>query len=270
MVVRLDQWLSEQPPFPSRAKAQALIMAGLVQVDGKVVTKSGFSVIPDTMTIVIEPAAAYVSRGGFKLQQALTTFGLDVTHRDCMDVGASTGGFTDCLLKAGARRVCAVDVAYGQFDWGLRQDPRVTLIERTNVRYLTPEQLPYVPQIAVVDVSFISLDKVLPALRSFVSQTIVVLVKPQFECGENRPKGFKGVVTAQADHQAILRTVSRRIQPLLPGWSLNHACFSPLKGPKGNMEFLFRLDAIPNNEPAGWLDDTVLDQLVVDAHQFFK
>jgi 23S rRNA (cytidine1920-2'-O)/16S rRNA (cytidine1409-2'-O)-methyltransferase len=242
---RLDLLLVERGLAESRARAQRLIMAHEVSVDGQRVVKPGTRV-PLDADIVVEQGLPYVSRGGLKLEAALDAFGLVVDDLVAADVGASTGGFTDCLLQRGARRVYAVDVGYGQLAWKLRQDPRVVVMERTNARYL--EELPEPVDFASIDASFISLKLILPRVRDWLTPdgTIVALIKPQFEAGR-RQVGKGGVVRDPAVHRRVLEE--------LLGWAHVHDFFawglirSPLEGPAGNIEFLAWLKLVPPPTP---------------------
>jgi 23S rRNA (cytidine1920-2'-O)/16S rRNA (cytidine1409-2'-O)-methyltransferase len=234
---RLDILLVERELVDSRQQAQRLIMAGQVMVDGRVADKPGTRV-SQAADVTLKATLPYVSRGGLKLEAALDRFAIEVTGVIAADVGASTGGFTDCLLQHGASRVYAIDVGYGQLAWRLRNDPRVVVMERVNVRYL--ESLPEPVDLATVDVSFISLELVLPAVISFLKPhgDIVTLIKPQFEAGRKQV-GKGGVVKDPGVHRAVLRKV------LL--WADGHGLrmrglmASPLKGPAGNVEFLAHL-----------------------------
>jgi 23S rRNA (cytidine1920-2'-O)/16S rRNA (cytidine1409-2'-O)-methyltransferase len=240
--VRIDRLLVERGLVPNRELAQRLVMAGEVLVGDRPVTKPGADVADDAAVRLRTPAAPYASRGGEKLAGALDAFKLDVRGLLALDVGASTGGFTDCLLQRGARGVIAVDVGYGQLAWRLRQDPRVTVLDRMNARLLDPEALPALADIATVDVSFISLTKVLPAIVGCLqpSGTIVALVKPQFEVGRSRV-GKGGVVrdeAARADAVAVVREAAEGL-----GFAVLGESESVLSGPKGNREvflWLFR------------------------------
>jgi 23S rRNA (cytidine1920-2'-O)/16S rRNA (cytidine1409-2'-O)-methyltransferase len=244
---RADRLVVERGLAGSREEASRLILAGKVTAAGRRVDKPGSLLPAETPLLVAGPACPFVSRGGVKLQHALQTFGLDPAGRTCLDVGASTGGFTDCLLQAGAAAVIAVDVGYGQFHARLRRDPRVHLLERTNVRYLEAAQLPAAPDLAAVDVSFISLRMVLPVVARLLLPPcdILALVKPQFEVGRGQV-GKRGVVRDAALHRAVLD----RIAALAPGLSLGvrDATASPLLGPEGNREFFVWFSA---EAPAG-------------------
>jgi len=231
---RLDVRVAELGLAESRSRAQALVMAGRVTVDGAVVDKAGTPVGDEQLVEVVAPPR-YVSRGGEKLETALRTFAIDVTGERCLDVGASTGGFTDCLLQHGAEHVVALDVAYGELDWRLRTDDRVTVVERTNARAVRPEDLPYAPDLVVADVSFISLSKVLPAVLACCASRFdaLAMVKPQFEVGRAHV-GKGGVVRDAADRRAALVRVSEAARAL--GAAVLGYAPSGLPGPKGNLE----------------------------------
>lgn len=233
---RLDILLVERGLAESRQKAQALIMAGEVRVEGVVCTKAG-KTVPASSHISLLGPLPYVSRGGLKLEAALDHFKLQVNDRLVLDVGASTGGFTHCLLQRGARKVLAVDVGYGQLDFRLRQDPRVVLLERCNIRYLTPQDLEELPEMATVDVSFISLRLVLPAVAALLKPGrlgILALVKPQFEVGK-KDVGPKGVVRDKQLHKRVLEEIAAKGRSL--GFEPSEPFASPILGPKGNQEF---------------------------------
>jgi len=235
---RVDLALVRRGLVESREKARALIMAGQVLAGDRVLDKPG-ALVPEDAPIHLREQLPYVSRGGTKLSHALDAFALDVRDRVAMDVGASTGGFTDCLLKRGARRVYAVDVGYGQIDLRLRRDPRVILLERTNIRYLT--HLPEAPDLATIDVSFISLEKVIPPVLNLLKQEglILALVKPQFEAGKERV-GKGGVVRNPAVHRAVLERLCRWALDM--GLTVRGMTASPILGPAGNREFFLLLD----------------------------
>jgi 23S rRNA (cytidine1920-2'-O)/16S rRNA (cytidine1409-2'-O)-methyltransferase len=234
--VRLDTLLAERGLFESRARAAASVMAGEVRVggDGQRAQKPGQLVDPD-VPVAVDERPRFASRGGVKLANALAAFGLDVAGRHALDVGASTGGFTDCLLQAGAAHVVALDVAYGELDWRLRNDERVTVLERSNARALVPGDLPYAPDLVVVDVSFISLTKVLPAVLACVApgHDVLAMVKPQFEVGRGRV-GKGGVVRDAALRRSALVDVASVARGL--GASVLGFASSELPGPKGNRE----------------------------------
>lgn len=238
---RLDKIVVDRGLCASRAQAQALIMDGKVKVRGEVVKKPGTLISLAESDIEVAGLQPFVSRGGLKLAKAIPLFNIQTQNRVCMDVGASTGGFTDCLLQHGANTVIAVDVGYGQLDWKLRSNERVQVLEKTNIRELQPAQLTAIPSLGVVDTSFISLKKVLPPLSTLLASDaeMVALLKPQFEHKDylNDP-GFKGVVKGKENHQRILQGVLEDLKSLLPDWTLAGLDFSPITGPKGNVEFL--------------------------------
>ena len=234
--MRLDVLLVERGLAPSRERAQALILEGLVHIGGERHSKAGEAVLLDAPLEIVGAGLPFVSRGGLKLRHALDTFAIDPSGTACLDVGASTGGFTDCLLQAGATRVYAVDVGHGQLDWKLRQDSRVVVMEKTNVRTLT--ELPETPDLVTIDVSFISLTKVLPAVTNVLGASpscqIVSLIKPQFEAGPKRAP--KGVVRDAAVHDRVIAEVLACARAL--GWHARGLTPSPIQGPAGNREFL--------------------------------
>lgn len=237
---RLDLILVEKGMVKSRQRAQAVIMAGKVLVNERPIDKPGFFVAPEDRVELKGADIAYVSRGGLKLEAALNELQLDVTGAICIDVGSSTGGFTDCLLQYGAERVYAVDVGYGQLAWKLRQDPRVSVIERTNVRYITAAAIPAPVDLITVDVSFISLKIVVPAIIQFMKPdaSVLALIKPQFEVGKNQV-GKGGVVKKPELHQQVIKDLSEffksiKLKPL-------SVYPSPVLGPKGNREFFIVL-----------------------------
>ena len=234
---RLDQLMVERGLAESRAKAQALVLAGQVFSGERRLDKPGRSVAPDTPLQVRAPAVPYVSRGGVKLAHALDHFGIDPVGTVALDLGASTGGFTDVLLQRGARLVYAVDVGHGQLDWRLRQDPRVVVLERQNARHLGREQVPAPVDLIVCDVSFISLELALPPALALAARdgSLVALIKPQFEVGKGQV-GTGGVVRDPVLHQAVCARIARWLQE--QGWQLLGVSASPITGPKGNREFL--------------------------------
>ncbi len=227
--------LADRGLFPSRSAAASAVRAGAVRVggDGPVALRPSQLVEPDS-ELVIDSGSRFVSRGGIKLDNALDKLRVDVEGRDCLDVGASTGGFTDCLLQRGAARVIALDVAYGQIELGIREDPRVTVIERVNARQLRSEDLPFAPDLATVDVSFISLTKVLPAVAAAIAPggEVLAMVKPQFELGRERVG--RGVVRDPADRREAILSVARCAEEL--GLPVRGFASSGLAGPKGNLE----------------------------------
>ena len=234
--MRLDTLLAERGLFSSRTSAAASVMAGEVRLggNGRRAQKPGQMVDPD-VEVAVDERPRFVSRGGVKLANALATFGIDSAGRDCLDVGASTGGFTDCLLQAGARHVVALDVAYGELDWRLRNDERVTVIERSNARAITPSALPYAPDLIVIDVSFISLTKVLPAVLACAAQTrdVLAMIKPQFEVGRGNV-GKGGVIREPDARRGALVAVAAAARA--DGASVLGFASSRLPGPKGNLE----------------------------------
>ena len=237
--IRIDRLLVEKGLAESRERATRLILAGEVLVDGKRVDKAG-ALVASTGEVEVTGRSPYVSRGGEKLVHALTQFGTKVAERVCIDIGASTGGFTDCLLQHGAARVFAVDVGTGQLDVRLRKDARVLVMEQTNARALDPRVFPERPSLAVVDVAFISLEKVLPAVFGVLAPRgeVIALVKPQFEVGRELV-GKGGVVRDPAHHRAVVARLAR--YSVLRGWHVLGVTASPLHGPKGNREFFLHL-----------------------------
>ncbi len=235
---RLDLVLVERGLAPSRAKAQALILAGQVRVDGVLVDKPGAAVAPSAQIELLAPPR-YVSRGGEKLAAALQAFGIDPRGKVCLDIGSSTGGFTDCLLQHGAAKVYAVDVGRGLLHWKLRDDPRVVVKEGLNARYLRFEDIGEEVDLVTIDVSFISLRLILPRLSGLVRQegVVIPLVKPQFEAGREKVK--KGVVRDSKIHREVLESLAQCVEEL--NWSVVDAMASPLLGPKGNREFFLKV-----------------------------
>jgi 23S rRNA (cytidine1920-2'-O)/16S rRNA (cytidine1409-2'-O)-methyltransferase len=260
---RLDSELVRRGLATSRTEAQEAVRAGIVQVHGVTATKTATLVSDDAPVVLTTSARPYVSRGGTKLAAALEGFALDPAGAECLDAGASTGGFTDCLLRAGAARVISVDVGRGQLAWTLRNDPRVVALERTNVRDLRPEDLPFVPRFVVADLSFVSLRLVLPSLAALAAAdaTFVVLVKPQFEAGRDHVGGG-GVVRDPAVWRRVLGSVADVAATLNLG--VHGAMPSPLPGPAGNVEFLLYLCAGPPVEPVD-LDAVVAEGEAVGA-----
>lgn len=255
---RLDELVAAQAGV-TRSQARGLILAGRVRVDGEPRTKPG-ALIGSNAAVVVERPAPYVSRGGEKLEAALRAFGIDPRGVDALDVGASTGGFTDALLAAGARRVTAVDVGYGQLAWKLRGDARVEIRERTNFRLLPDDAFPGGFDLIVIDASFISLRTLVARALAYLRPggTIVALVKPQFEAGRNR-LGSGGVVRDPRTHREVLRELRDALVPL--GCGVGDACVSPLRGPAGNVEFFYRIE-----RGAATISDDRIDALVAQAH----
>lgn len=238
--IRLDVLLVNKGFFESRERARATIMSGQVFVNGQRMDKAGTSVSEDAQIEVRGNTLEYVSRGGLKLEKALKYFDVSPDGRICMDCGASTGGFTDCLLKGGAKKVYSIDVGYGQLAWSIRSDARVVVMERTNIRYVTKEQIPDEPSLAVIDVSFISLKLVLPVVHGLISEDgeILCLIKPQFEAGREKV-GKKGVVRELSTHIEVLDNFIKNAEEA--GFGVDGITFSPIKGPEGNIEYLGHL-----------------------------
>ncbi|MDP4110192.1 MAG: TlyA family RNA methyltransferase [Bacillota bacterium] len=261
---RLDAILVDRGLILSREKAKATIMSGLVYVDGQKAVKAGMDV-PEDAEIEVRPShkTEYVSRGGLKLQKALDFFGIDPAGLTVIDIGASTGGFSDCLLKRDAAKIYAVDVGYGQLAWSVRTDPRVTVMERTNIRYVKEDDLTVRPDMAVIDVSFISLKLVLPVAKKLIKPEgrIVSLIKPQFEAGREKV-GKKGVVRDPAVHEEVLTGIIAFCAEI--GMNVKDLTFSPITGPEGNIEYLALIeqgDSIFNKD---------IKKLVADANMSLK
>ena len=254
MKIRLDQYLVQHGMIQSRERAKALIMAGVVFVNEQKVDKAGEMIKEDAKVEVRGHDIGYVSRGGLKLEKAMQCFPLTPNGKVCMDIGASTGGFTDCMLQNGAVKVYAVDVGYGQLAWSLRTDERVVNMERTNIRYVTPEQLGEPLDLSVVDVSFISLKLVLPVIKTLLKPTgqVLCLIKPQFEAGKEKV-GKKGVVREKSTHKEVLDNFVALADELQ--FKILGLTFSPVKGPEGNIEFLGHLTL---DNVAGIRPDTAL------------
>lgn len=258
MKERLDILLVNRGLASSREKAKAVIMSGIVYVDNEKEDKAG-AVFPDTAVIEVRGSTLkYVSRGGLKLEKAMDCFGVTLQDKICMDVGASTGGFTDCMLQNGAAKVYAVDVGHGQLDWRLRNDDRVVCMEKTNIRYVMPEAVADKIAFASVDVSFISLTKVLTPLKALLAADgeVVCLIKPQFEAGRDKV-GKKGVVRDPQVHKDVICRVMAHAGEL--GFALCHLDYSPIKGPEGNIEYLLHM------KTAGAVQDAQLDVEAVVA-----
>lgn len=260
---RLDILLVEKGLAPSRERAKASIMAGVVYVDGQKVDKAG-TAVSDTANITLSAdTLPYVSRGGLKLEKALTAFQLDVSGKIMADIGASTGGFTDCALQNGAKKVYAIDVGYGQLAWSLRTDERVINMERTNVRHVTPADLGELVSFASIDVAFISLEKVLPAVKELLTADgqVVALIKPQFEAGREKV-GKKGVVREPSVHREVIEKIVAFSQAI--GFFIRGLTYSPIKGPEGNIEYLLYL---AKEESASIsINAEIIAQVVAEAH----
>jgi 23S rRNA (cytidine1920-2'-O)/16S rRNA (cytidine1409-2'-O)-methyltransferase len=265
---RLDVLLVEQGFAPSREKAKALIMAGIVYVNQNKEDKAGATFDPQEAQIEVKGnTLRYVSRGGLKLEKALSSFPIDLKGRVCMDIGASTGGFTDCMLQNGAARVYSIDVGYGQLDWKLRSDPRVVCMEKTNFRYVKPQDLGEgpAPSFASVDVSFIGLDKILPAAHAILEPggEMVCLIKPQFEAGRDKV-GKKGVVRDKKVHEEVVRDVTSMAVGL--GFDLLGLDYSPIRGPEGNIEYLMYIKKGEESEGSGAVSEEQIRELVEASH----
>ena len=265
MKERLDVLLVKKNLAESREKAKAVIMAGIVYVDDQKEDKAG-SMFEETAKIEVRGSTLkYVSRGGLKLEKAMTHFGVTLDQKICMDVGASTGGFTDCMLQNGAVKVYSVDVGHGQLAWKLRNDPRVVCMEKTNIRYVTPEEIPDKIQFVSIDVSFISLTKVLGPVKALMEPDgqVVCLIKPQFEAGREKV-GKKGVVRERSVHLEVIRMVAAFAGSI--GFEALHLEFSPIKGPEGNIEYLLHLrnDAGGNVYENSFID---AEEIVNQAHE---
>lgn len=262
---RLDVLLVERGLCESREKAKALIMSGNVFIANERCDKAGMSVADDC-EIEVKAGLKYVSRGGLKLEKAIALYGLDLSGRTCMDIGASTGGFTDCMLKNGAARVFAVDVGYGQLAWSLRTDERVINMERTNIRYVTQERIGVSLDFASIDVSFISLTLVLPVLYNLLREDgeALCLVKPQFEAGKEKV-GKKGVVRELSTHIEVCEKIYNFLKE--QGFCLKGATFSPIKGPEGNIEYLYY---IKKNEKEETLSFDIVKAMVEQSHESLK
>lgn len=245
--LRLDTAVFEAGYAESREKAKALIMAGQVYVNNQKSDKAGTTVKPDDVIEVRGAAPKYVSRGGLKLEKAVANFGFSLENKICADIGASTGGFTDCMLQNGAVRVYAIDVGYGQLAWKLRTDERVVNLERTNFRYVTREEIPDELEFCSVDVSFISLSIIVPVMRTLMKEgaEAVCLIKPQFEAGREKV-GKKGVVRDPEVHKEVVQRITDMV--LQEGFSVLNLDYSPIKGPEGNIEYLIHIRKTENAE----------------------
>lgn len=265
---RLDVLLVQQGLANSRELAKAYIMAGNVYVDGQKEDKAGTKVAVTAKLEVKGNQMKYVSRGGYKLEKAMDVFGIRLDGKICLDIGASTGGFTDCMLQNGASKVYAIDVGYGQFAWKLRNDERVVCLEKTNVRYVTHEQVPDEGDFASIDVSFISLTKVLPAVLGVLGEKgqLVCLIKPQFEAGREKV-GKKGVVRDSSVHREVIEMIVEYVRTQSLG--ILGLDFSPIKGPEGNIEYLIYLD----KSRSGMHEDEVqarVDTIVAQSHKILS
>lgn len=259
MKQRLDVMLVEQGYAASREKAKAVIMSGVVFVDGQREDKAGTTFDSEKVKLEVKGhTLKYVSRGGLKLEKAMEHFDVSLQNKVCMDVGASTGGFTDCMLQNGAVKVYSVDVGHGQLDWKLRNDSRVICMEKTNIRYVTPEDIAEAPDFVSIDVSFISLTKVLSPVKELMTEKgqLVCLIKPQFEAGREKV-GKKGVVRDKKVHQEVIEMVMEYARSI--GFVLLHLDYSPIKGPEGNIEYLLHMTKDVAAEPACLNADEVVE-----------
>ena len=261
---RADVALVRRGLAPSREKAQAMIMAGEVYIGERKIVKASETVKPEEDFVLRGDADKYVSRGAHKLEKAVRVFGADLEGRVVMDIGASTGGFTDVCLRSGAKHVYAIDVGYGQLDWKLRNDPRVTVMERTNARYLTAEMFAERPEIAVMDVSFISIRLILPAAFAIMGETgrMYTLIKPQFEAGRDRI-GKNGVVRSAETHEEVLMEIVRFAED--SGLHVFRMDYSPITGPEGNIEFLAEIAKGNGEEPV--IGEDTIHAIVAEAHE---
>ena len=261
MKKRLDVLVCEQSPELSRTKAQSLIMEGVVFVNNQKETKAGSMFSEDAAVEIRENRLKYVSRGGLKLEKAVSVFGLDLEGRVCMDIGSSTGGFTDCMLQNGALKVYAVDVGKGQLDYKLRTDSRVKVMEKTNIRYVKPEDIGEKINFAGVDVSFISLTLVIPAALPLLDEKkeMVMLIKPQFEAGKEKV-GKKGVVRDPKVHEQVIEKIAGFV--LSQGLCIRGLAYSPVKGPEGNIEYLIHVSA----QAPEIFDEKIIKETVKAAH----
>ena len=265
MKERLDVMLVKRGLAESREKAKAIIMSGIVYVDGQKEDKAGTTFSDDVKIEVRGKTLRYVSRGGLKLEKAMEQFGIELEGKVCMDCGASTGGFTDCMLQNGAIKVYSVDVGHGQLAWKLRNDDRVVCMEKTNMRYVTEEDIEELAQFVSIDVSFISLKKILPAVRRILTDDgeVVALIKPQFEVGRENV-GKKGVVRDKKVHEEVITMITQFA--VEHSFQLLHLDYSPIKGPEGNIEYLLHMRKLED----GTFDkdyDLHIHQVVEDSHK---
>lgn len=267
MKQRLDILLCEQGLAASREKAKAMIMAGIVYVKGQKEDKAGATFDEEAAkTIEVKGATLrYVSRGGLKLEKAVDVFGVILADQTCMDVGASTGGFTDCMLQNGAKKVFSIDVGKGQLDWKLRNDPRVVCMEKTNMRYVTPEDIGEPVDFVSIDVSFISLTKILKPVYDCMKENgqVVCLIKPQFEAGREKV-GKKGVVRDKKTHVEVIEMIMEFTKAM--GFAFLHLDFSPVKGPEGNIEYLLHLKKCDNSLPECTYRFDLIEETVNASH----
>jgi 23S rRNA (cytidine1920-2'-O)/16S rRNA (cytidine1409-2'-O)-methyltransferase len=260
---RLDILLVEKGIFTSRERAKTSIMAGKIFVDGQRVDKAGEKINVDADIIFKGQEIPYVSRGGLKLEKAIKEFGVNLKDKVCMDIGASTGGFTDCMLQNDAKKVFSIDVGYGQFAWKLRTDSRVVCMERTNIRYVTPEGLGELTDFASIDVSFISLKKIMPATLSLLNESgeVVALIKPQFEAGKEKV-GKKGVVRDINVHKEVVLDIVEFL--ISQNLNILSVSYSPIKGPEGNIEYLVYFTKDKNKKSTFTIND--IEKIVNESH----
>ena len=264
--IRVDVALVNRGLAESREKAQAAIMAGEAYIGERKIIKASEMIQPEDVITLRNSSTGYVSRGALKLEKAIRVFGADLKNRNVIDVGSSTGGFTDVCLRNGAAHVYAVDVGYGQLDWKLRNDSRVTVMERTNARYLNTDMFPDHPDTAVMDVSFISITLIIPALIQIIGEngTVYTLIKPQFEAGRDKV-GKKGVVRDPATHTEVISRISDFV--LSVGWKMQQLDYSPITGPEGNIEFLAKI-CHDSTSVAVCADE--IQRVVTEAHRSLK
>lgn len=260
---RLDVVLVNKGIFKSRENAKGSILAGEIFVDGLRVDKCGQKIKINSDIEFKGKNMPFVSRGGYKLDKAIKAFGIELNNKVCLDIGASTGGFTDCMLQNGAKKVYAIDVGYGQFAWKLRVDPRVVCMERTNVRYVTNEQINELADFSSIDVSFISLEKVIPVVSNLLSGDgqIIALIKPQFEAGREKV-GKKGVVREKSTHKEVIHKIATFVTSM--NLNILNIGYSPIKGPEGNIEYLLHISKC--SEIKSTFHNELLDSVVDDAH----
>ncbi|MGI6752512.1 MAG: TlyA family RNA methyltransferase [Anaerovoracaceae bacterium] len=264
MKERIDVLLVQKGLFPSREKAKAALMAGLVYVDKKNCDKAGTLIDSEAEIWIKDDICPYVGRGGLKLQKALSFFSLDLSHLICVDIGASTGGFTDCMLQNGARKVYSIDVGYGQLDYKLRNDPRVINMERINVRHMNPHRIPEQADFIAIDVSFISLNLIFPIASQLLKEggSLICLIKPQFEAGREQV-GKKGIVRDSSVHREVIQKVSFNGSEM--GMLSKGLTYSPMTGAKGNIEYLMLMEK--NKVDEGQLTEETIKTVIEEAHR---